>query len=157
MPNWVAERGGFEPPVPRTNLRAELRPLLADYLHPRRSISARRESVRLGFGSSSMILKSAGPSLARVIAYVSRNNSAVDSSLRPAACSRNRRRERDRKLEKTREAQSGTILVREMVGQRSPGDEPRVQIVPLRTRIGTCAAYPLRAAPTSLTMALEPG
>jgi hypothetical protein len=44
-----------------------------------------------------------------------------------------------------------------MVGQRSPGDEPRTQIVPLRTRIGTCAAYLLRAAPTSRTMALEPG
>jgi len=51
--------------------------------------------------------------LVRVIAYVSRNNSAVDSSLRPAACSRNRRRERDRKLAKTPEAQSGTIPVRE--------------------------------------------
>ena len=38
--NWVAERGGFEPPVPRGLIRVKFGPSLAHYLAPNKSIRA---------------------------------------------------------------------------------------------------------------------
>jgi hypothetical protein len=41
MPNWMAERGGFEPPVPRDVLPAQMVPGTgANYAVPKRQFSA---------------------------------------------------------------------------------------------------------------------